>query len=229
MKTFAEKVIQFNEGLKVKVNIPEVEVLNPFRNKNTLGISSEFYEMFYNDSKPRTFMFGINPGRFGAGVTGLAFTDPINLENFCGIKTSLHKKPELSSQFIYKVIDSYGGVKAFYNKFFVTSISPLGFTKGGKNLNYYDIKSLQESLKPFILETIKTQINFGAFTRCAISIGGGKNYKYFSEINNKNHFFEQIIPLDHPRFVMQYRRKYIDDYVKKYLDVLKKCEALNNG
>jgi hypothetical protein len=227
MKTFAEKVNQFNEYLSLKVTVPGVEVLNPFLNEGTLKISSDFYNKFYNDTKKRNFLFGINPGRFGAGITGIAFTDPINLEKYCGIKNKWDKKPELSSQFIYKVIEAYGSVDAFYSKFYITSISPLGFTKEGKNLNYYDIKALQQSLGPFIVETIKAQIGFGANIRCAICIGGGKNFKFLTELNEQHHFFDEVIPVDHPRFIMQYRRSQLNEYIKEYLDALRKCEAMN--
>ena len=220
MKTFAQKVIQFNKYLNLDVDVPGVEVLNPFLSKRTQDISNSFYNKYYNDSKSRTFLFGINPGRFGAGVTGIPFTDPINLEKYCSIRNSLDKKPELSSQFIYQMIDAYGGAEQFYSKFFITAISPLGFTKDGKNLNYYDIKELQQSLEPFIISNIKKQLGFGANTICAICIGGGKNFKYFNEINKQHHFFELVIPLDHPRFIMQYRRKKLDGYIKKYLDLL---------
>jgi hypothetical protein len=227
MKTFAEQFNQFNEKLSLTVEVAGVEVLNPFLNESTLKISSDFYKKFYDDKQGRNFLFGINPGRFGAGITGIAFTDPINLEKYCGIKNTWDKKPELSSQFVYQIIEAYGGVDAFYSKYFITSISPLGFTKEGKNLNYYDIKALQQSLEPFIVETIKAQIGFGANTRCAICIGGGKNFKFLTELNDHHHFFDEVIPVDHPRFIMQYRRRQLDEYIKKYLDALKKCEAIN--
>jgi len=35
----------------------------------------EFYTKFYSDCKPRQLVLGINPGRFGAGATGIPFTD----------------------------------------------------------------------------------------------------------------------------------------------------------
>ena len=107
----------------------------------------------------RISIFGINPGRFGAGLTGISFTDPIRLELVCGIKNDLKKKPEPSSRFVYKVIEAYGGVEKFYNDFYVTAVSPLGFTEDGNNLNYYDYKSLVAAAEPFIIDSIKKQIS----------------------------------------------------------------------
>jgi len=52
-------------------------------------------------------------------------------------------------------------------------------------------------------------------------IGGEKNYKFLTELNEKHKFFHTILPLAHPRFIMQYRRKKKEEYVKEYLDILK--------
>jgi len=72
-------------------------------------------------------LLGINPGRFGSGTTGVSFTDPIKLEKYCGIRNDLVKKAELSADFIYAMIIAYGGLESFYNRFFISSVSPLGF------------------------------------------------------------------------------------------------------
>jgi hypothetical protein len=37
------------------------------------------------------------------------------------------------------------------------------------------------------------------------------------KLNERYHFFEQIIPLPHPRFIMQYRRKKLDQFIQLYL------------
>jgi len=49
--------------------------MNPFReNPEALIVSGKFYKKYYNDNNPRFLILGINPGRFGAGVTGIPFT-----------------------------------------------------------------------------------------------------------------------------------------------------------
>lgn len=227
MKTFAEKAISFHKNLNLELPGTDVEVLNPFRNKITMQIVSAFFRKYFDDERPRIYLFGINPGRFGAGITGISFTDPVNLQDKCGIENDFEKRHELSSQFIYEVIDAYGGSKHFFDRFFMTAVSPLGFVKAGKNINYYDEKELQELCTPFIERTMVDQLKFGAFSKRAICIGGGKNLKYFKTLNERLKLFEEIIPLEHPRFVMQYRRKAKDQYVKKYLDALNICESAN--
>ncbi|RME10416.1 MAG: DUF4918 family protein, partial [Bacteroidetes bacterium] len=57
-------------------------------------------------------------------------------------------------------------------------------------------------------------------SRC-ICLGEGKNFKFLKKLNEEQGFFEEVVPLSHPRFIMQYRRKKLDDYLKAYLDVLR--------
>ena len=39
--------------------------------------------------------------------------------------------------------------------------------------------------------------------------------------NKKYHFFKEIIPLEHPRFIMQYNSKRKDEFIMKYLNALR--------
>ena len=89
----------------------------PFSGAETARVVRAFYNKYYNDDKPRYCIIGINPGRFGGGVTGIPFTDPIRLEKECGIDNNWPRKQELSSVFVYDMINAYGGSKAFYNQF----------------------------------------------------------------------------------------------------------------
>ena len=114
-------------------------------------------------------MLGINPGRLGGGLTGISFTDPVALRTFCGIENEFGLKRELSSEFIYHVIEAYGGPEKFYHDFFISAICPLGFMKGTVNCNYYDDKKLQEAVTPFIRKTFQQQIAIGARKNVLIS------------------------------------------------------------
>jgi hypothetical protein len=96
---FSKKAINFFTNLKSLRNLPgNIKLLNPYKDEEVKIIVNGFYNRFFNDTNQRVFILGINPGRFGGGVTGIAFTDPIALEEYCGIKNSLIKKPELSSK-----------------------------------------------------------------------------------------------------------------------------------
>lgn len=218
--TFAKQVIEFYQNIEVPTNLPEgVEVLQPFTEPEVQSIVSEFYSKFYSDTNQRTFLIGINPGRFGGGATGIPFTDPIRLKEVIGIDNRFDEKAELSSKFIYQMIDRLSGPEPFYSNFYFTSVSPLGFVKDGKNLNYYDIKELQQALEQYIVDHLKKQIAFGS-RPIAYSLGKGQNIKYLKWLNKKYELFEDIRPLPHPRWVMQYRLKRLGEFIEEYFDAL---------
>ena len=161
--SFAEKNIRFLNGLKFSGDLPEgVEVLVPYKNPAVKEAVRAYYSSFYDDPAERIFMFGINPGRFGSGITGISFTDPIRLKAIAGIDHSFEMKGELSSEFIYAMIEAYGGLKEFASRFFLTAVCPLGFTLNGKNYNYYDDPDLESAVRPFVLKTMQQQIKIGA-------------------------------------------------------------------
>src|SRR6185369_17910451 len=159
MKTFAEKIISFYKNLEPPKLPEEIELLFPQQNREVQTVINVFFSKYYSDNNPRRLIFGINPGRFGAGTTGINFTAPKKLKEFCGIDHSFKPQTELSAEFIYESIQAYGGVEKFYANYFVTSVSPLGFLKNGLNLNYYDDKKLQTIATPFIINSIQKQIS----------------------------------------------------------------------
>ncbi|MCF8241962.1 MAG: DUF4918 family protein [Melioribacteraceae bacterium] len=219
-KTFGSRATEFFVNLKTPGRLTHgVTVMNPYENEITSKLVKQFYKEYFNDNNKRIYIIGINPGRFGGGVTGIGFTDPINLEVKCGIKNNLDKKPELSSRFVYSLIDSFGGVKRFYEKFFISAVYPLALIKEGRNYNFYDSEKIYKSLKPEIIRLLNQQISFGAENRAVICLGK-KNEKYLKEINEELKFWKQIITFDHPRFIMQYRLKKLDQYLEKYITVL---------
>ncbi len=221
--TFADRIIDFTRSLRPPdiALPPGFEWLYPYDNPETMRTMSAFYQKFYADNQSRTFIFGINPGRFGAGVTGVPFTDPIRLEKECGIENSFQKKPELSSAFVWQFIHAYGSPESFCRDFYITSLSPLGFVKSGKNINYYDDRQLQRAVEPFIVWNIRTQLDMGGGRETALCLGEGQNFAFFKKVNDTHRFFREIVSLPHPRWVMQYRRKRVDEFVERYVEALK--------
>lgn len=218
---FSDKAIFFFRHLTLTLpQSLQTEVLNPYKNPEVQKCVSAFYTKYFSDQKERVFIMGINPGRFGSGLTGISFTDPVALREFCGIPNNFGEKRELSSEFIYMMIEKYGGVKKFYSNFFISAVCPLGFMKGTRNYNYYDDKKLQEAVTPFIKKTFRQQIQIGARNDALIVIGANKNRKFIESLNHEFHFFKKIISLEHPRFIMQYRRKQLDQYIDQYVAVL---------
>jgi hypothetical protein len=224
MKSFADKIISFNKNISFNGNLPDgIRIMNPFReNKEALRISSDFYRKYYNDHNKRHIILGINPGRFGAGITGVPFTDTKRLLSECGIEFPGKPTHEPSATFVYEVINEYGGVKKFYGDFYIQSLCPLGFTiinQNGKeiNYNYYDRKELTSCVYDFIIANIKKQISFGISTDICFLFGTGKNENFFRKLNDEFQFFKKVIPLEHPRYIMQYQSKSKSFYIEKYL------------
>ena len=224
---FSDKVIEFYENLDFYGQLPSgISIMNPFKeNIEAQIICRDFYTKFYNDLQPRRLILGINPGRLGAGATGVPFTDSHRLTEVCGIDARGIKTYEPSSVFVYEMIAAWGGPELFYEKFYFNSVCPLGFTKttvGNKevNFNYYDDKNLQLVMLDFIKWNIVTQIKLGCKTDRCYCLGTGKNFKFLTELNAKEGYFEKVIALEHPRYIMQYKLKELELYIKKFVEKL---------
>jgi len=198
--------------------------MNPFKeNDQALNATTSFLNKYFNDDRSRRLILGINPGRHGAGLTGIPFTDPKRLISECGIAYSGKMAHEPSSVFIYEMINAYGGPQKFYSDFYINSPCSLGFTsieKNGseKNYNYYDSKELMNATRSFMISSTEKLIGLGIKADVAFCLGTGKNFNCLHKLNEEHHFFEQIIPLEHPRFIMQYKNRSKDVYIRKYLD-----------
>ena len=229
-KTFADKVIEFNQKIHYSGKLPDgFMVLNPYTdNPETIEVMQQFYQKFYDDSNQRKFIVGINPSRHGAGVTGVPFTDTKRLESVCGIKMESAHTHEISSVFMYDMITEFGGANKFYNQFYINSPFPLAIirkTKEGNwvNANYYDDKNLFEMVKEFMIDSLKKHISLGLDTS-KVFILGKKNADFIQKINKESKLFEQIKVLEHPRYIQQYKSKekrfFIDKYILTLHDVL---------
>jgi hypothetical protein len=229
VESFADRVIEFNRNVDFRGTLPKgISIMNPFRGNDgyILEVSSAFYRKFYSDNRPRRLILGINPGRFGAGFTGVPFTDTKRLTADCGIPYAGRQTHEPSSVFVYDMIKAFGGTESFYSQFYITSVCPLGFTHTGangreKNYNYYDRPDLTAAVYDFMVENIRSQIATGVSTDTCFCLGTGRNEKFLLALNHRFNFFGRIIALEHPRFVMQYRAKLMNQYIEKYLQAFR--------
>ncbi len=226
-----KRILSFNNALKLDTEIlPDgVDVLNPFQGAEAdvvNAITHDFYKKYYNDNQNRYIIFGINPGRLGAGLTGVPFTDTERLEKNCEISARGIQTRETSAVFIYEMIEAFGGTQAFYQHFFIGAVSPLGFVKRNNkgrwvNYNYYDDKKMIAIMKPIIEQWFLQQYQLGMQSKVAFCLGTGKNFEFIQKLNNEMGLFQSIIPLEHPRYIMQYRNKQKSMYIQKFVDVLK--------
>lgn len=226
--TFAQKAILFHQNLDFRAQLPgDIRIMNPYKeDPRVMDIVKEFYLKFYNDTRQRNIILGINPGRHGAGITGIPFTDTIRLEEQCGIKMPGVRSFEPSSVFIYDMIKAYGSPSRFFSDFYISAVVPLGFTSPGRNnvhvnFNYYDDPSLFRAVEDFIKVTIHSQLQFGISEDICFCLGTGKNYRFLEKLNVEERYFQKIIPLEHPRYIMQYKSKQKEHYIEKYVEAFR--------
>jgi len=225
--SLAEQILLFNDDLSFHGDLPAgIKILNPFVSSDVRDLTKSFYRKYYHDNQPRYIILGINPGRFGAGATGIPFTDTVRLNEMCGIHFQKFRTYEPSSAYIYDMIMRYGGVREFYGKFLFSAVCPLGFTNDNDkgravNFNYYDNASLLKSVYTFIVRTMKQQAAFAINTDVCFCLGTGKNDAFLRKLNAEYRFFKNIITLEHPRYIMQYRARFKDVYISKYVETFK--------
>ncbi|MCB9179554.1 MAG: DUF4918 family protein [Flavobacteriales bacterium] len=221
-----EHVLSFSlDGVKLPRG---VGVLDPFHGAHGLEVRrivTRFHRTYYADQRPRLLMLGINPGRLGAGSTGLPFTDTKRCESELDIEVTGLRTHEPSSDFFYRMIAAAGGPATFYGQVYVHSVCPLGFVKRGPqgtdiNLNYYDVPALEKAVTPFVERWLRTLIDSGMRTDRVICIGTGRNAAYFTKLNARLGLFGHIEAVEHPRYVMQYRARSMDLYIDKYVRAL---------
>lgn len=223
-RTFASRVLAFYDRLTPPPLAGlGVQALFPFRDPVVRSCMAAFYRRFFSDTVPRVYLIGINPGRFGGGTTGVPFTDPVSLERQCGIANPMVKRRELSAEFIEALIDRFGGPETFYGSYFITAASPVGFTRKGRNYNYYDNPRLLSALRPFIVQSLRAQLAFGARRDVAVVLGTGKNLAALTRLNEDERLFARLVEVEHPRFIMQYRRPHVSRFLDKYEALLREA------
>ncbi|MBK7788267.1 MAG: DUF4918 family protein [Saprospiraceae bacterium] len=220
--TLSTQFFEYLDHLSFDAVLPEgIGLLNPMDgNEMVRKITRQFYNLYYNDHHNRTLILGINPGRLGGGATGIPFTDTKRLKEKCGLELGDLKTHEPSSVFVYEWIDAMGGATTFYQKYLIHSVCPLGFTKGTVNYNYYDDKILEALALPLIKKHLTSLLHMGFRQEVVFCLGTGKNYQFLSKLNESEKYFGRVVPLEHPRFIMQYKSKSKEAYIDQFIDKL---------
>lgn len=227
--TFAARLLHF----LVEFPLPPlplpggVQAESPYREPAAAALLTEFAQKYYADQQPRVAVLGINPGRLGGGRTGIAFTDPGALTEFCGIGHALPRQaPELSSTFVYKVIAELGGPAAFYQHFYLGSVYPLTLLRNGLNYNYYDAPALTAALWADMQLSLRRQVReLGVRAEVVVCLGK-RNALFLNKLNAELGLFGRVVVLDHPRYLMQYKRKELAANVARYVAALAEAAGL---
>ncbi|QJX48788.1 DUF4918 family protein [Hymenobacter taeanensis] len=217
---FADRLLQFLTEFPSPPPLPEeVVAYNPYQDSTPRELLTQFAQQYYTGDQPRVALLGINPGRLGNGRTGVAFTDPTALAAW-GIENDLPRRREPSSEFVQAVVLALGGPATFYQHFFLGSLYPLVLLRQGLNYNFYDSSAVTTALWPDIQLSVRLLVeNVGVARHAAVCLGQ-RNGKYFRRLNDELQLFEHIHVLDHPRYLMQYKRRALADNVAHYVQVL---------
>ena len=231
MPVFADRLLHFLTAFPLPGPRPGgAQALSPLGEPAVYDLLSRFAYKFYADNRPRVAVLGINPGRLGMGRTGVAFTDPGALAEFCGIAHDLpRQRPEISTQFIYRVVEAMGGPAAFYQHFYLGSVYPLVLLRKGLNYNYYDAPALIEALWADMRRSLRQQVHeMGLRTDVVVSLGK-RNGFFLNRLNNELGLFDKVVVFDHPRYLMQYRRRELDANVAHYVKILGSQLSMNSA
>ncbi|GAB3222717.1 hypothetical protein GCM10027346_00930 [Hymenobacter seoulensis] len=224
---FSDRLFRFLTEFPLPAALPEgVEAYSPFQDPTPRGLFQQFAQRYYTGNQPRIALLGINPGRLGNGRTGVAFTDPTALAAW-GIHNELPRRREPSSEFVQAVVLAMGGPEAFYQHFFLGSLYPLVLLRNGLNYNFYDSPAVTQALWPAIQTGLQQQVTQVGLARHAAICLGRRNGLYFMKLNQELQLFDQIHILDHPRYLMQYKRRALTENVARYVEMLHRVSSNN--
>lgn len=188
---------------------------------------STFYQKYYADKQGRHFIFGINPGRFGAGLTGVPFTDPLRLETECGIENKLPKSGALFPDFCLAIYSWLWWNSDFCPIFLHHFAIALGLCAQWRE---YPRLLRRPATCPqrravYCVEpadaTAISPLEIRPFASVKARI-----MPILKKLNEREGFFREIIR-PHPRWIMQYRRKRVEEFVERYVGVLQSlCAAV---
>ena len=218
-----DKVIQLhydfynsiNRNLEIRKTLEQenITILDGF-NKN-IELVNRYYQTYYNNHRNRIVLCGINPGKNGAGKTGIPFID---YKGASYLLSDVHQdEKEQSAQFILSIINEIGS-ETFFNNVYMTNISWFGFIKGGNNFNYYELPSpLQTTFtKSFLAEM--------SFVQPKVIIPLSKEVELtLKEMMKEGKLNYPVVPrLPHPYYCSIGKRpiKYKDVYIKKITSLI---------
>ncbi|MEO2077381.1 MAG: uracil-DNA glycosylase family protein [Bacillus sp. (in: firmicutes)] len=212
---FYQSLFQEKKCITEALSNQGISVLTGF--VDNVHLVRDFYESCYKNDNRRIVLCGINPGRLGAGKTGVPFLDYLSLSKLLnGID---NKDSELSAKFIFSIIESIG-IERFFDHVYLTNISWFGFVKGNKNVNYYELgEELQrEFTYGFIkeMEIIQPQV---------IIPLSKKVKKTLMQMKKENLLDAKIAPpLSHPYYYSNFKSRYEEGF-EKYKEVIENYTA----
>lgn len=195
-----------------RLNHQNINILKGFIKNSKLV--TDFYKLYYCNNRNRIVLCGINPGKLGAGKTGVPFLDFKSLSKMLpNIKDT---DCELSAQFIYSVITHFGN-KTFFDNVYLTNISWFGFTKDNNNFNYYNMdQDLQDEFTSGFIEEME-------IVQPSVIIPLSEDTeKSLKNMNKRKNLGLKIAKrIAHPYYYSNFPTRY-EDGLNKYIETINK-------
>jgi uracil-DNA glycosylase len=212
MKNIVEDYFEFYETFTEKyseiLRSINIGILSEFLdNKNNI---IEFHKKYVQPNSPKIVMCGINPGRKGAGISGIPFIDTNSLSKMLPDISNL--KSEKSAKFFFSIVEELG-INEFYKNVHVTNMSWFGFYKldKGTNLNY---NSLPIEIQNVLIDKFVEEMDF-INPDVIIPIGDIVNWELLFNLKVKNRINAEIAQrLYHPAYRLVDRKTYIGALAK---------------
>ena len=145
-----KKIIDYYKWLSLQ-NIElfdKYKIVNPYKQERIIKIVEVFYNKYFDDNHNRYLILGSSPARRGTSATGIPFEDEEHIYKLTGESINNFYINKNSSNFLYDVMENYGGIDKFYSDFFLEFVCPLGIVNINNknnevNVNYYENRKLQ--------------------------------------------------------------------------------------
>lgn len=174
--------------------------------------AEQFIQQYLPEPLPQTVILGLNPGRSGAGLTGIPFLDFRSLANLLPDTPLPRNDTEPSANFFHRVVQNVG-VEKFYRTFYVSNVAAVGFLRDGKNCNYPELPTAAQRVieERFLAEMAQLQpkriIALGREVEATVQ-------RLFPDDSVR------ISHLPHPSWIMTYRLREAQSWVRRYTQML---------
>ena len=219
MKSIAEDYFDF-------FNFFEEKYSNTLKSKNIRILSEfldnekniiEFHKKYVEPNSPKIVICGINPGRKGAGKTGIPFIDFASLTRM--LPDIKENDSEQTAKFFFSVIQKIG-IENFYKNFHVTNLSWFGFSRIDKNKNVnYDNEDIPAEIKNCLIDKFVEEMEL-INPDYIITLSKDVLYELKSLKEQKKISSEIGARLNHPSWITTYRSKDINMWKIKYVETL---------
>ena len=218
MRNIVDDYFEFYETFKEKysevLKSNNIGILSKFLdNKNNI---IEFHKRYVQPNSPKIVMCGINPGRRGAGITGIPFIDTNSLSEM--LPDISNPKSEKSAKFFFSIIKEFG-INEFSRNIHVTNMSWFGFYSldKGTNVNY---NYLPIEIQNVLVDKFVEEMDF-VNPNVILPIGDTVKLELLNNLKVKNRISAEIgTRLYHPAYRLVERNSYIK-VLTEYLTKLK--------